>query len=91
MFFNNVWAMTMQEQSEAEVWQNLFVRIIEDADSNILVLDDELRVLSLNPGFYWIFLETYGIDLRRGVSILQTMENVNPGHITEKWLVDVED
>lgn len=52
--------MTMQEQSEAQVWQNLFVRIIEDADSNILVLDDELRVLSLNPGFYWIFLETYG-------------------------------
>ncbi|MFN7330947.1 MAG: hypothetical protein ACK5UP_15720, partial [Bacteroidota bacterium] len=84
MFFNNVWAMTMQEQSEAEVWQNLFVRIIEDADSNILVLDDELRVLSLNPGFYWIFLETYGIDLRRGVSILQTMENVNPA-LAKLW------
>jgi len=76
--------MTMQEQSEAEVWQNLFVRIIEDADSNILVLDDELRVLSLNPGFYWIFLETYGIDLRRGVSILQTMENVNPA-LAKLW------
>lgn len=47
--------MTMHEQAEAEVWQNLFSEIIEDADSNILILDDELRIVSLNAGFYWIF------------------------------------
>lgn len=74
----------MHEQAEAEVWQNLFSEIIEDADSNILILDEELRVISLNAGFYWIFLETYAIELRRGISILQSMESVNPA-LAKLW------
>jgi PAS domain S-box-containing protein len=74
----------MIEQAEANVWQDMFTSIIEDADSNILLLDDEFRVLVLNPGFYWIFLETYGIDLKKGTSILESMETVNPD-LTFEW------
>jgi PAS domain S-box-containing protein len=69
--------MTMLDETEVEVWHNLYASIIGDADSNILILDDELKVISLNAGFYWVFLETYGIELRKGTSILPVMENVN--------------
>ena len=39
----------MVEQTDVETWQDLFTSIIEDADSNILLLDDEFRVINLNP------------------------------------------
>jgi PAS domain S-box-containing protein len=65
-------------------WQDLFTSIIEDADSNILLLDDEFKIINLNPGFYWIFLETYGIELKRGLSLLETMEPVNR-HLGQEW------
>ena len=65
-------------------WQDLFTTIIEDADSNILLLDDEFRILNLNPGFYWIFLETYGIELKKGKSILEAMTTVNT-RLTAEW------
>jgi signal transduction histidine kinase len=58
-------------------WQELFTSIIEDADSNILLLDDEFKIISLNPGFYWIFLETYGIELKKGNSLLDSMDPVS--------------
>jgi PAS domain S-box-containing protein len=74
----------MLEHAEVNVWQDMFTSIIEDADSNILIVDEELRVINLNPGFYWIFLETYGIDLRRGASILESMETVNT-ELTMAW------
>ena len=74
----------MLEQAEVNVWQDMFTSIIEDADSNVLLLDDEFRVVTLNPGFYWIFLETYGIDLKKGNSILESMERVNPT-LTAEW------
>ena len=74
----------MLEQAEVNVWQDMFTSIIEDADSNVLLLDDEFRVVTLNPGFYWIFLETYGIDLKKGNSILESMQRVNPT-LTTEW------
>jgi PAS domain S-box-containing protein len=76
--------MTMIDQTEVGVWQDLFTSIIEDADSNILLLDDEFRIISINPGFYWIFLETYGVELKKGTFILQTMQEINPG-LTRLW------
>jgi signal transduction histidine kinase len=76
--------MTMLDESEVEVWHNLYAAIIEDADSNILILDDELQVITLNAGFYWIFLETYGIELKKGTSILLSMEKSNPD-LTKLW------
>lgn len=76
--------MRLVDHSDVAVWQDLFTSIIEDADSNILLLDDEFRVINLNPGFYWIFYETYGIDLRKGNSIIESMENINPG-LTQEW------
>lgn len=76
--------MTMLEQTEVSVWQDLFSTIIEDADSNILLLDEDCRVISLNPGFYWIFLESYGIELKKGSSILEAMEKVNPS-LKDTW------
>jgi PAS domain S-box-containing protein len=74
----------MLEQAEVSVCQDMFTSIIEDADSNVLLLDDEFRVVTLNPGFYWIFLETYGIDLKKGNSIIESMQSVNPS-LTAEW------
>jgi signal transduction histidine kinase len=76
--------MTMLENADVGVWQDLFTSIIEDADSNILLLDDEFRVINLNSGFYWIFFETYGIELKKGSSIIESMESVNPA-LTQEW------
>jgi PAS domain S-box-containing protein len=74
----------MLEHTEVNVWQDMFTSIIEDADSNILLLDEELRVININPGFYWIFFETYGIELRKGSSILDCMQNISAG-LTHEW------
>jgi PAS domain S-box-containing protein len=76
--------MSTTVNTDAGVWQDLFTSIIEDADSNILLLDDEFRVVNLNPGFYWIFFETYGIELKRGSSLLESMEPVRP-ELTFVW------
>ena len=51
----------MLEQVESGVLQEMFTSIIEDADANILLLNEDFKVVSLNQGFYWIFIETYGI------------------------------
>jgi PAS domain S-box-containing protein len=75
--------MTMLENTDVGVWQDLFTSIIEDADSNILLLDNDFTVINLNPGFYWIFFETYAIELKRGVSMLESMESVNPALMNE--------
>jgi PAS domain S-box-containing protein len=74
----------MLEQTEVGMWQDLFTSIIEDADSNLLVLNDEGQILTLNPGFYWIFLETYGIELKKGSALLEQMRKANPA-LTEIW------
>src|SRR5215207_1919523 len=76
--------MTILENGDVSVWQDLFTSIIEDADSNILLLDDDFKVITLNPGFYWIFFETYGIELEKGTSIIESMEVVNPS-LTHEW------
>src|SRR5687768_15660272 len=76
--------MTMLENADVGVWQDLFTSIIEDADSNILLLDEEFKVINLNPGFYWIFFETYGIELKRGSSILESMQSIKP-QLTHEW------
>lgn len=65
------------EKVEVGGWEELFTSIIEDADSNVLIVDDEFRVIALNPGFYWIFLETYQVELKKGTSILKSMEVAN--------------
>ena len=74
---------TLDQESVGE-WQDLFTSIIEDADSNILLLDEEFKIINLNPGFYWIFLETYGIELKRGLSLLEAMDRVNVP-LREEW------
>lgn len=76
--------MTMLDQSDVSVWQDMFTSIIEDADSNILLLDEEFRVVSLNSGFYWIFYETYGIELKKGNLLLDSLERKNP-ELTRVW------
>jgi PAS domain S-box-containing protein len=74
----------MLNRADVNVWQDLFTSIIEDADSNILLVDEEFRVINLNSGFYWIFLETYGIELKKGSSILDSMEAVSM-ELTRDW------
>src|SRR5215216_158656 len=76
--------MTILEHAEIAVWQDLFTSIIEDADSNILLLDEEFKVINLNSGFYWIFMETYGIELKKGSSILTCMEAMS-AELTQEW------
>jgi PAS domain S-box-containing protein len=76
--------MTTLDHTDVALWQDLFTSIIEDADSNILLLNDDFSVITLNPGFYWIFFETYGIELKKGTSILESMEPVNPS-LTHEW------
>lgn len=76
--------MTTLDHNDVALWQDLFTSIIEDADSNILLLNDDFNVITLNPGFYWIFFETYGIELKKGTSILESMESVNPS-LTHEW------
>ncbi len=74
----------MQEQTEVGVWQDMFTSIIEDADSNILLLDEQFRVVSLNSGFYWIFYETYGVELKKGNLLLDSLNLKNP-ELTREW------
>jgi PAS domain S-box-containing protein len=76
--------MTTLDHTDVALWQDLFTSIIEDADSNILLLNDDFNVITLNPGFYWIFFETYGIELKKGSSIIESMEPVNPT-LTHEW------
>jgi PAS domain S-box-containing protein len=84
-FYNNIHKrMTMLEQAEVGVWQDIFTSIIEDADSNILLLDEDFRIINLNPGFYWIFMETYGIELKKGSSILDAMKT-GDAVLTQQW------
>lgn len=68
----------MLQAIETNVLQEMFTSIIEDADANILLVNEDFRIISLNPGFYLIFLENYGIDLKKGTSILDSMEEVSP-------------
>jgi PAS domain S-box-containing protein len=74
----------MLRQVETSVLQEMFTSIIEDADANILLIDEEFRILTLNSGFYWIFLENYGVELKRGSSILECMELINPS-LAKRW------
>lgn len=74
----------MLEQVGSNVLQGMFTSIIEDADANILLLNEDFTIISLNPGFYWIFMENYGIDLQKGSSILDSMEMVNP-KLAQVW------
>jgi PAS domain S-box-containing protein len=74
----------MLDQVESGVLQEMFTSIIEDADANILLVSEDYRVITLNQGFYWIFLENYGIDLKPGVSIIELMELVNP-KLAQVW------
>lgn len=76
--------MSFLDEVSVSAWQDLFTSIIEDADSNILLLDEDFKILNLNPGFYWIFLETYGIELKRGTSIIESMERVDK-RLTLEW------
>lgn len=76
--------MTTVDRVHVGEWQDLFSSIIEDADSNILLLDDEFKIVSLNPCFYWIFFETYGIELKKGNSILESMTTVNSS-LGQEW------
>lgn len=74
----------MLDQTEVGVWQDLFTSIIEDADSNVLLLNEDFQIITLNPGFYWIFFETYGVELKKGTSIIESMQGVNPT-LTRLW------
>lgn len=74
----------MIEQIEQINWQNTIFSVIENADANILMLDINCRVMSINPAFFWIFSEMYGIELNLNASIVEAMEKVNP-ELANTW------
>lgn len=63
---------------------NFYESIIENAESNILILDKDFNIVGLNPGFYWVFLETYDINLRKGVNLFDLMAQAVP-QLSERW------
>jgi len=71
-------------RQETRMWQDMFTRIVEDADANILLLDEDFRVIDLNPRFYWIFFQAYGVEMKRGRSLLAAMEDKDQA-LTWKW------
>jgi PAS domain S-box-containing protein len=74
----------MIEQLEPNILQEMFNSIIEDADANVLIVNNQLEVVSINNGFYWIFLENYGLDLKPGCNIIHAMTSVNSA-LAEEW------
>lgn len=74
----------MIEQLEPNILQEMFNSIIEDADANILIVNDQFEVVSINNGFYWIFQENYGLDLKPGCGIIDAMSTVNSS-LAAEW------
>jgi hypothetical protein len=60
--------------------------IIENAESNILILDKDFSIVSLNPAFYWVFLEAYDIQLKKGVKLFDAMRPLIP-LVAERWRI----
>jgi signal transduction histidine kinase len=58
--------------------------IIENAESNILILDQHFMIVSLNPGFYWIFLEMYDIQLKKGDKLFDILRPIAP-QVSDRW------
>lgn len=75
---------SMIAQIEQINWQSTFFSVIENAEANILMLDMNMRMVSINPAFFWIFSETYGIDLKLNGSIIDAMKAVNP-ELAKTW------
>ncbi len=75
---------SMIKQIEQINWQSTIFSVIENAEANILMLDLNCRVMSINPAFFWIFSETYGIELKLESSIVEAMEKVNP-ELAQIW------
>ncbi len=58
--------------------------IIENAESSILLLDDQFRIVALNQGLYWVFLESYDVQLRKGENLFDLMSAAIP-ELSAKW------
>lgn len=65
---------------------NFYETIIENAESNILILNEDFSIVSLNPGFHWIFLETYEVQLKKGGNFFEVMEPVAPT-LAARWKI----
>jgi signal transduction histidine kinase len=61
-----------------------FESIVENAESHILLLDERLNIITLNPALYWVFLEAFDVQLRKGSNLLQLLEPLQP-HVSDKW------
>jgi PAS domain S-box-containing protein len=63
---------------------SFYESIIENAESNILILDKNFSIVGFNPGFYWVFLETFDINLKKGNNLFEIMAQSFP-EIAERW------
>lgn len=68
---------------ESISFSSFYESIIENAESHILLLDEQYNIITFNPAFYWVFLEAYDVQLRKGAHIFDLLQ----GHpsTSEKW------
>ncbi len=69
---------------ESIALSGFYEEIIENAESNILILDENFNIVTLNQGFYWLFLEAFDLELKRGVNLFHRMDGVLP-EISLRW------
>lgn len=65
---------------------SFYETIIENAESHILLLDKDFSIISFNPGFYWVFLEAYDIQLKKGEKVFDAMSQVVP-LVAHRWRI----
>jgi signal transduction histidine kinase len=69
---------------ELTTLSHFYEGIIENAESNVLVLDEQFKIVSLNPGFHWVFLEAFDVQLQKGAKLFELLSPTLP-HVAEKW------
>src|SRR5688572_25595184 len=69
---------------ESISFSSFYEAIIENAESHILLLDDRYNIISLNPALYWVFLEAYDVQLRKGSQLFELLDQ-SSRKISEKW------
>lgn len=74
----------MKMDTESISLSRFYEQIIENADSNLIILDAQFNIISMNQGFYWIFLEAYDIELKRGENLFELLGS-KAGDIKDRW------
>ncbi len=64
---------------------NFYESIIENAESNVLILDNNFTIISFNQGFYWAFRDAHDIHIGKGENLFKIMQQVTPD-VADRWM-----